>query len=309
MADQKVEKQNWTISFSGKKFFTHLQLKGRDINHTTFTYPQLFSKQDASEDALGGYTCIGIAWRFIIPVEARKLVHINILEFMAIVITTWLSIEILQIRDGQGAKIFAQTDNTSALGWLQASTRFDASNRASTYLREKIGRKLAELLIDADLGLYSQHVPGRENLVADHLSRAIDMSSRSHISRIRANFPNHLPQEGLTIVNLPEEISSWILSTLEDGIQIMALPKAQKRSSIQALRNGALTQPAPTSTFSSKQLLLRGKFKSSVVSRTKSDIISIATDMNMSLKGPQFEPTSITYQRPSDRKVIPTPFV
>ena len=72
-----------------KEIIAHLKTKGRDINHTTFTYPQfLFSKQDASKEAaVGGYTCFGIAWRFIIPPEARKLVHIIILEFMAIIIT------------------------------------------------------------------------------------------------------------------------------------------------------------------------------------------------------------------------------
>ena len=68
---------------------------------------------------MGGYTCFGIAWRFIIPPDARKLVHINILEFMAIVVTTWLTIEILQISDGQGAKILAQTDNTSCPRYVQ----------------------------------------------------------------------------------------------------------------------------------------------------------------------------------------------
>ena len=94
----------------------HLCNVGRSINHTTITLPHLLTKQDASIKGLGGLTCFGLAWRYVIPPALINLVHINVLEFMAVVVTTWLCILALEIDDSDGMKLLAQTDNTSALG-------------------------------------------------------------------------------------------------------------------------------------------------------------------------------------------------
>jgi len=176
-----------------KKILRRLATVGRSINHITYTLPHWFTKQDASEEALGGFNCTGMAWRYIIPEELRKLVHINVLEFLAVLITTWMSILQFGFIDEEGLKFLAQTDNTSALGWLKGSTRYDRFNKLSTVLREMIGRKFAELLMEAGLSNYSQHIAGLNNEVADHLSRKIKLSASEQINAINSQFSQFCP--------------------------------------------------------------------------------------------------------------------
>ena len=98
-----------------KKALTRLSTIRRSINHVTFTLPHMFTKEDASKKGLGGLNCTCLGWRFIIPPALENLLHINILEFMAVVITIWLTSLAMDTKDrGNGMKILVQTDNTSA---------------------------------------------------------------------------------------------------------------------------------------------------------------------------------------------------
>ena len=278
-----------------------LENTGRSINHTTITLPHILSKSDASNDGLGGYNCFGIGWRFIIPIHLRKLIHINILEFLAITITTWFSIDFLNITNGNGIKLLGQSDNTSALGWLQAQTRYDKSNHISSVLREYIGRKLASILINSDTSLYSQHIKGSLNDVADALSRDPNASNHSILNKIQMNWKDQLPPTGLNIVQLPQEISYFILSVLEKQILMMELPKTDRKKYKVALENGLSSQPDATWTYSSVGSDVRNKLRSSVASRTASDITLLARQLSMNLEEPQFAPKSSIYLRPSQR--------
>ena len=121
---------------------------------------------------------MGVVWRFIIPTELQKMLHVNILEFMAVVVTTWLTFKALGISGAQGLKMLAQSpDSASALGWLKFATIFDPLNPISTVLREIIGRKLGEFLLDTDMSLSSQHVVGLRNTIADYLSHNVQQSN------------------------------------------------------------------------------------------------------------------------------------
>jgi hypothetical protein len=184
-----------------------LRQKGRSINHTTVTLPRIFTKQDASTKAMGGYTCFGLAWRFIILRELEKFFHINILEFLAVVITGWSTIKALQLSDMNGWKILSQTDNTSTLGWLSGITWFDPDNLVSTLLREIIGRKWAELLLQAGLSDHSQHIVGESNVIADHCSRHTHMSNSEQLYHIRQNYESEMP-DNFRFVELNKEIFS-----------------------------------------------------------------------------------------------------
>ena len=289
-----------------RRYMGYLASTGISINHATCTLPSLFTKQDASTKALGGFNCLGLAWRFILHPDLHEVFHINLLEFMAVVVTIWLSIITLDIKDGQGMKILAQTDNTSALGWLQGQTRYDPDNIVSTTLREMIGRKLAEVLMDAKLSLYSQHIQGEHNHIADHLSRNVDMTNSQQLHSIQEKFPQHTPDH-LRIIELPPMISSWLQSVMETGILMLALPKERQTSLLAACRNGNHSPRTPDWTFSSEVATSRKRFKSSVLSRTESDIIMLARRLGMNLEETQFKPQSSVYQRPSGRMATPTP--
>ena len=86
---QKLNTQKQTIE--------RLTKNGCSINHTTITLRHIFTKQDASDDGLGIFNCMGVAWRFIIPIQLRKILHMNIVEFMAVVVTTWLTYKSLSL--------------------------------------------------------------------------------------------------------------------------------------------------------------------------------------------------------------------
>ena len=289
-----------------KKTIEKLTTIGRSINHTTITLPHIFTKQDASDDGLGGFNCMGVAWRFIIPIEVRKILHVNILEFMAVVVTTWLTFKALGISGAQGLKLLAQSDSTSALGWLRFATIFDPLNPISTVLRENIGRKLGELLLDADMSLYSQHVVGSTNTIADYLSRNVQQSNSQQLLSIFNKYGNDTPQN-LRIVDLPDEIFSWMLSIWEKSIQMQGLLSVEKTRLMAALRNGRNSQPKPTLTLTSEILMNSKNSRSLVDSRTESDIISLAQRLGMNLEDPQFAPMSSTYLRPFNRMGMTIP--
>ena len=305
-------------SFGSKRVSLDLELwntmikilheKGRSINHSTITYPHLFSKSDASCDGLGGYTCFGIGWRFIIPYLFRRIIHINILEFLAITVTTWLSIYYLDIKEGNGIKILGQSDNTSTLGWLKAQTRYDKNNHISSVLREYIGRKLAHILIESDVSLFSQHIKGSSNDVADALSRSPNASNDLILNKIQANWKHQLPPNGLHIIELPQPIFSFIQSVLEKQILMMGLPKEEQKKFKEVLKNGQRSQNVATWTYTSAELKKRDKLRYSVVSRTASDITSLAKQLAMNLEEQQFAPKSSIYLRPSPRMDTTTLF-
>ena len=284
-----------------KKALTRLSTIGRSINHITFTLPHMFTKQDASKKGLGGFNCTGLGWRFIIPPALENLLHINILEFMAVVITIWLTILAMDIKDrGNGMKILAQTDNTSALGWLKASSKYNKSDRVASAIKEAIGQKLAELLMDADLSIYSQHIPGKDNFIADKLSRDTHETNIEQLSSIQKQWPELAP-DNLRIVDLPPQIISWIQSLWEKSIQMQVLPEGTRKKLMEASKNGPNLQPVADWTFTSEITTYAKSSRSSVASRTVSDITLLAKRIEMNLEDNQFAPKSSLYLRPFDR--------
>lgn len=284
-----------------KKALRRLNEVGRSINHITFTLPHIFTKQDASTKGLGGFNCTGVGWRFIVPPPLWDLIHINLLEFMAVVISIWLTILSLDIKNrGNGMKILAQTDNTSALGWLKASSKYDKSDRVASAIKEAIGQKLAELLMDADLSLYSQHIRGIDNFIPDKLSRDTHETNSEQLSSIQSQWPDLAP-ENLRIMELPVQITSWIQSLWEKSIQMQVLPEGTRTKLMEASKNGLNLQPKPTWTLSSEISTYAESSRSSVVSRTASEITMLARRIGANLEDTQFAPKSSLYLRPFDR--------
>jgi hypothetical protein len=66
--------------------------------------------------------------------------------------------------------ILTGTDSTTAAGWLHHSS-FDDSQPDSPPLRLWVARATAHLLLDHSAVLFSKWFPGKENEVADSLSR------------------------------------------------------------------------------------------------------------------------------------------
>ena len=71
----------------------HVSTLGIDINMVNFTSPTDISKSDACEFGLGGYSNCGLAWRYKLPSDLIGVFTINLLEFVAVIITIYMIIK------------------------------------------------------------------------------------------------------------------------------------------------------------------------------------------------------------------------
>ena len=62
------------------------------MNLLTFRKPDIIYIGDASEHGLGGYASHGRAWTYVIPQHLQGRAHINLLEFLVVVISIWIDI-------------------------------------------------------------------------------------------------------------------------------------------------------------------------------------------------------------------------
>ena len=151
--------------------------------------PHMVSCTDASYEGLGGWsTEFDFQWRLSStslkelgwPVLTKEpapfrplpkgMLHINVLEFIAVFINTWLCMKILSTRTSPpgGWVLRLRADNTSALGWMghPSRTRRDAI--------QHLARAYAALLtfpLPSSFVITSDHIAGVANDAADALSR------------------------------------------------------------------------------------------------------------------------------------------
>lgn len=129
--------------------------------------------------------------------------HINILEFLAIIINMWLLLKLVDIRPKQNEHIIAKflADNTSALSWLSHAAR-----TKRTRVRN-LARLLTSLLLTRNLPIQvsGMHIPGIMNRETDRLSRFSGHPSwaslMSDASLDYRNLPAfHVPRKLLTTI-------------------------------------------------------------------------------------------------------------
>ena len=80
---------NWDIQdlVLWKKFLTISGKQGIDMNHINFVKPTATTLSDACETGLGGIDDTGDGWIYHLPEDLQGIFSINLLEFMASVIT------------------------------------------------------------------------------------------------------------------------------------------------------------------------------------------------------------------------------
>ena len=133
---------------------------------------------------------------------------------MAQRIALW--IDIIEKRMQKKDCILAIGDNTSTMGWLRRSNFRCKDDSDTTWeVKQKLGRHLATLTLQADITLYKQWLKGDYNQVADSLSRdAYFMSYNSHQKFLHFVVPQQLPPN-FKIKPIPKEISYFITSVLQ----------------------------------------------------------------------------------------------
>jgi hypothetical protein len=101
------------------------------------------------------------------------------------------------------------------LGWIRWSNFADKPDEG---VQLSTARKLADILLSLNACLYSQWLPGEENVIADSLSRDFHIDDSHLANLLLSHFPDQVPF-GLTILPVPPNIASWLTSLLLSQLQ------------------------------------------------------------------------------------------
>ena len=217
--------------------------QGINMNLMTFRSPNKIYINDASEHGLGGFATHGRAWAYTIPEKLQGRAHINLLEFLAQLVSIW--IDVIEKRIEPLDCLLGMGDNTASMGWLRRSNFRENDEHDTEWLaKQKIARKLGELVLQSDATVYRQWFRGIDNDVADSLSRdSYFLSHTTHELFLKKCAPTQVPNN-FKIQAVPKEICLFITSTL------LLLPvqqhrlKQQKPSELAHLNVGLLSSLA-----------------------------------------------------------------
>ena len=153
------------------------------------------------------------------PSEMQGRFCINLLEFIVAAITIQLTLQ-------SSPRPLAYTDNSSGIGWL-----YKGSFKQCQPTYDKVARWLADKLIEHDAELYSQHIQGSSNILADMLSQDFYIDDEKLLLTFLALFSRQTPQN-LKIYPLLREIASWLLSLAMFSTKKQDAPSPLARSSL-----------------------------------------------------------------------------
>jgi hypothetical protein len=193
------------------------------MNLIAYLLPERVYRSDSCPYGLGGYSDMGIAWRWYIPEDLLFRATNNLLEHIATIIGPWL--DMIQGRLKKGDCKLSIADSTTSCGWRR-KTNFEtdpdlllaeegtASDPIEGIVRMEVCRFDALLLLENEICDFSQWLEGAKNNVSDSLSRDFDIDNEQLTLLLQQKFPEQVP-EHFTIVPLPNEIVSWLTSTLQ----------------------------------------------------------------------------------------------
>ena len=283
---------------------THLHLKGASINNICIVKPSATTYSDACEWGLGGFTSQGNTWRYRLPTHLQQRASINLLEFMAAIVTIKLSLD-HDKHDTEQPHILAFTDNSSAVGWMYHST----FNPVKDPQHDATARYLANMLLQHDASLHPSHIRGVHNEIADCLSRdfQLDNSQLLHLLSHSQDTKYKIPHN-MTFHQPSKTITSWIVSTLQSLPLTKPTPPQQQPSttavsffSKNSSRSATSKTPSSTHTIPTKD------HSSCVVLPTVLGKTTTNHLQRLNLQAPQSLPPSPTWFRPSGRTFGPIP--
>jgi hypothetical protein len=132
---------------------------------------------DASLTIGGGYVIPGAAFSHWKWERAERLLfeetkhHINILELMVVVVAIWSNVERFK-----GRTVIVYVDNTSAICWINAM-------RSNSPLAQPWLRLLFLLCLTFNINVIALHIPGVYNVIADNLSRDVQVAIKSLVQQ------------------------------------------------------------------------------------------------------------------------------
>jgi hypothetical protein len=257
--------------------FLNQARQGISLNCITVRTPSKLCWSDSCPFGLGGFLLSGRAWRIQIPplspIHGVDIAN-NVLEFLAMLVTIWLTILECDLEKCHQECILAMGDNTSAIGWLHKSGKLKPGSIYHAPV-QLIARQTARLLLRSSHCLASQHIKGDENIVSDLLSFAGNVRGYDHPlaldlpsdATLTQRFHDHLPQlipEGFVISPLPSEISSFVIQALQMTESSLLLSKKNLTKSGTAPGDaGSPSAPNPVSALTPSSLAYTNPKKSS----------------------------------------------
>ena len=209
-----------------------------------------------------------------------------------------MSLQILKIKESKrGIKILSFTDSSSALGWLHHST----FNPIENPLHDEAARYFATMLLDNNSSLYSQHIKGKNNVIADSLSRDFHHDDLTLISKLYSTYNDQMPRH-FTIFQIPAEIISWIESLALRLTATTELLEQHEKSNLDTLSAGKDFSPNVLSkTHTSLNSHKLKEVRSSVLLQTQSGIMNLARLLKLPYGEPPSMPPSQMWLRPSEK--------
>ena len=162
--------------------FLDAAAKGILINRLVFRWPTRIVRVDACPQGMGGYGLqSGVAWHLLLPPDWIGRGSLKCLEFLAALVGVWMEHQFggPWVEDDV---LLCQGDSSSATGWIARSSFGDKCP-----LHLAIARTMAQYMIDHELTHYSQWFPGKENSVADVLSRDFELGDAEVVEVIKRN--------------------------------------------------------------------------------------------------------------------------
>ena len=188
--------------------FIHYSHIGVSMNYVALRAPTHCLRADACPWGIGGYSATGRAWRYYLPPHLLFRATLNMLEFLASVVTVW--VEISEGRVPPLSCILSMTDSTTTAGWLRKSNfQEDDENSEQLLCKQELAREHASRLLNSTIKEYPQWFQGEFNDVSDALSRDFILTNSQLTSLLCSTVPDQLP-DNFVIAPLPREIDSFI---------------------------------------------------------------------------------------------------
>ncbi|KAI2500087.1 hypothetical protein MHU86_14414 [Fragilaria crotonensis] len=228
--------------------FLRRAAQGISINRLVCRWPTRIVRVDACPQGIGGYGLqSGIAWRYQLPEDLAGRATLNTLEFLAAFVGM-----VVEFREGKkwspvSDVLLSQGDSTSAAGWL-AKSSFDDN----CPLHLTIARSFADFCLTHEIDHYTQWFPGRENKVADILSRDFALDDDEVTSLIRKHGSPFVPQNFRIIPLQPA-----LISQIGDWLRLLPKRSSCRLNPRQAQQQLELLRTIPRASRSRPRPFLR----------------------------------------------------
>ena len=190
------------------------------------------------------------------------------------------------------------TDNSCALGWLYKAN-FCPENQIHNDI---VARKMAELLIENEATIFSQHIRGCNNVIADALSRDHHLTNKQLTFVLNTIYPEQTNKALIISQTVPNEITSFLESFKDGNINQRELQKPQTPSKLGAFLGGNASWRDVTSKMNSLMASLQKDESSSC------QLLQVALEETRTgrqnehaYKDQPSEPPFLMYARPSGR--------